>query len=76
MITLPFSSGIPRIISRSNLPALLNAGSIVSGLNKDIFYLLVAPITKTNFPSVFSIDISSMQLNIWETILFINYYCT
>nr|GMD40428.1 hypothetical protein A4E25_00432 [Ipomoea batatas]GMD46785.1 hypothetical protein A4E25_00432 [Ipomoea batatas] len=40
MSTLAFSFGMPRTISRSNRPGLLNAGSMESGL-------FVAPITKT-----------------------------
>nr|GMD48215.1 hypothetical protein A4E25_00432 [Ipomoea batatas] len=40
MSTLAFSFGMPKTISRSNRPGLLNAGSMESGL-------FVAPITKT-----------------------------
>mmetsp|Transcript_18685 Transcript_18685/g.75095 ORF Transcript_18685/g.75095 Transcript_18685/m.75095 type:complete len:204 (-) Transcript_18685:869-1480(-) len=58
----PASSGAPISSSRSNLPALLKAGSIESGL-------FVAPRTITGFPSVFSRDKSSMQVSNCATIL-------
>mmetsp|Transcript_24016 Transcript_24016/g.34556 ORF Transcript_24016/g.34556 Transcript_24016/m.34556 type:complete len:220 (-) Transcript_24016:227-886(-) len=58
----PASSGAPISSSRSNLPALLKAGSIESGL-------FVAPRTITGFPSVFSRDKSSIQVSSCATIL-------
>mmetsp|Transcript_14949 Transcript_14949/g.18230 ORF Transcript_14949/g.18230 Transcript_14949/m.18230 type:complete len:202 (+) Transcript_14949:1104-1709(+) len=64
ILSLPSSSGTPRNISLSNLPALLNAESIESGL-------LVAPNTMTGAPErLFSGVKESIHVSNCATILF------